>query len=258
MSRYIESILRDFHQVPVLKKVLSKECSACGEVKDGQAFHPNKGGGKISSSRFCKDCRRRRRKEVGGERLRNQQNAAGRKSYRKNLGKNKIRSKAYYAANKHRKKPLTPEQRLKRLARSKERWWENRDFERARSHDYYAANKDKVETRIREWRRLNPEAMRYYWSVRRARVRGLKINITRETTAARVELFGHSCSYCGGAFEHLDHVKAVSRNGMHCPANLRPACKACNLRKGMMSIKDWKRLSGQWTGIPTPNLPPWW
>lgn len=53
-----------------------------------------------------------------------------------------------------------------------------------------------------------------------------------------MSVFGNKCAYCGGKFEHIDHVIPMIKGGYHCLANLRPACKLCNLRKGRKSYKD--------------------
>jgi len=47
----------------------------------------------------------------------------------------------------------------------------------------------------------------------------------------------HVCYICGttvwlGVNLHMDHVVPISRGGVHCADNLRPACRFCNLSKG--------------------------
>ena len=47
----------------------------------------------------------------------------------------------------------------------------------------------------------------------------------------------HVCWMCGipiqwGVNLHMDHVVPISRGGLHCSENLRPACPGCNLHKG--------------------------
>ena len=47
----------------------------------------------------------------------------------------------------------------------------------------------------------------------------------------------HVCHLCGtpvwrGVNLHMDHVVPISRGGLHCADNLRPACGPCNVRKG--------------------------
>lgn len=47
------------------------------------------------------------------------------------------------------------------------------------------------------------------------------------------------CGYCGktvpAAERTTDHVIALSKGGLHIPENLKPACRACNSRKGTRS-----------------------
>jgi len=43
--------------------------------------------------------------------------------------------------------------------------------------------------------------------------------------------WGNKCWMCEGPFEHVDHVKPLSKGGPHILANLRPACASCNASK---------------------------
>ncbi|ANA86646.1 HNH endonuclease [Gordonia phage ClubL] len=58
--------------------------------------------------------------------------------------------------------------------------------------------------------------------------------INPEAWSAKVEYWGGRCWMCGSvpAVIEMDHVKPVSRGGCHIIANLRPACRSCNARKG--------------------------
>ena len=40
------------------------------------------------------------------------------------------------------------------------------------------------------------------------------------------------CFYCGGKFEHIDHIVPRSAGGSELLENLVPSCRRCNLRKG--------------------------
>lgn len=67
---------------------------------------------------------------------------------------------------------------------------------------------------------------------RRAREHGCAVGVvTDELIEARVAFYGGRCWMCGAPWEHLDHVKPLSKGGAHIPANLRPACASCNLSK---------------------------
>jgi len=56
------------------------------------------------------------------------------------------------------------------------------------------------------------------------------------TTAQHIEwrwqMYGGKCWICGGDADELDHVIPLTKGGSNWPANLRPACKHCNTKKG--------------------------
>jgi len=66
---------------------------------------------------------------------------------------------------------------------------------------------------------------------------------TRSQLEQRMSVFGFKCAYCGGSFDHIDHVKPISKGGYHCLSNLRPACKKCNQEKHNKSLKEWRASS---------------
>lgn len=43
---------------------------------------------------------------------------------------------------------------------------------------------------------------------------------------------GHTCQYCGGQAESIDHVLPRSRGGEHAWDNVVACCRGCNMRKG--------------------------
>ena len=65
------------------------------------------------------------------------------------------------------------------------------------------------------------------------------VEFSMEELNQRLSVFGFRCAYCGGPFEHLDHVKPLISGGPHCLSNLRPACAKCNLSKGKKTLKEW-------------------
>lgn len=54
---------------------------------------------------------------------------------------------------------------------------------------------------------------------------------TSDQFRARWDYYGGKCWMCGNEAHHVDHVKPLSRGGSNWPANLRPACSDCNLKK---------------------------
>lgn len=67
------------------------------------------------------------------------------------------------------------------------------------------------------------------------RARKLSTTIVKFTPGQlqqRLSMFGFRCWMCNGEMEAIEHVKPLAAGGAHVLANLRPACKSCNSRKG--------------------------
>lgn len=65
--------------------------------------------------------------------------------------------------------------------------------------------------------------------------RYVKVPYRRAVPVTRRAVFGrdgHSCQYCGGPAESIDHVKPRSKGGDHSWDNVVACCRACNVRKG--------------------------
>lgn len=118
--------------------------------------------------------------------------------------------------------------------------------ERARLVDRANRQKNLARERakVAAWSKANPVKRLLSQAKRRARKRGSQVvPITPAMLAARLAVFGGLCAYCGAPFEHWDHVKPLELGGPHILSNLRPACAACNIRKGVMPAKEWLRMS---------------
>lgn len=74
------------------------------------------------------------------------------------------------------------------------------------------------------------------------------VEYSRDEIAAR---WHYVCAYCGGPFDHMDHVHPLSRTedaealaaeGLSVgdvAGNILPACRACNLSKGALTLAEW-------------------
>jgi 5-methylcytosine-specific restriction endonuclease McrA len=65
--------------------------------------------------------------------------------------------------------------------------------------------------------------------------RYVRVPYRRAAPVTRRAVFGrdgHSCQYCGGPAESLDHVTPRSRGGGHTWENVVACCRPCNVRKG--------------------------
>lgn len=112
-------------------------------------------------------------------------------------------------------------------------WYQaNIDKARAYSREYAARNKAVVRQRWKDWYKNNPDKALENMRRRRARLANATVVLfTPEQLTARMAYWGNKCWMCGGAFEHVDHVKPLSKGGPHILANLRPACEFCNCSK---------------------------
>ena len=120
------------------------------------------------------------------------------------------------------------------LAQCKARYHANRDVIAVTQAAWYQRHKDEM----RAERMANPEKWREIRRLARLKSRdsrrhydNTRRDVTQEQVDARVAYFGWKCWMCGGPYEHIDHVKPISKGGTSLPANLRPACADCNNRK---------------------------
>lgn len=69
----------------------------------------------------------------------------------------------------------------------------------------------------------------------------VKVPYRARTTLSRRAVFlrdDHTCQYCGGRAENIDHVLPRSRGGAHTWENVVAACRKCNARKENRSPKE--------------------
>lgn len=139
----------------------------------------------------------------------------------------------------------------KRKAANREYHAENREERNAQSRLRARTHREEANATLIRWRKKNPERQNMLGRIanylRRARIHAAPGYATPDQIAARVEFFGRRCAYCGGPFEHVDHVIPISRGGSNWPANLRPACQPCNRSK-------WNKLLSEWEGPPHKRM----
>lgn len=112
----------------------------------------------------------------------------------------------------------------------------NRDRRNANTRAHHKAH----QAERRAYRAANPDLERAIIHRRRARKQRAPGACSREQLQARVAFYGGRCAYCGGPYEHIDHVIPLSRGGANWPANLRPACASCNTSKGDRTLREWQ------------------
>lgn len=136
-----------------------------------------------------------------------------------------------------------PEHRARILRKTQEYRADNKERLREADVAWRRDNRDATAVRTSAWAKANPERRLESQQRRRARKRGGQVvRITQSMLSDRLSVFDGLCSYCGGLFEHWDHLKPLELGGPHILANLRPSCAPCNLRKGRMPAKEWLSL----------------
>lgn len=98
-------------------------------------------------------------------------------------------------------------------------------------------NRERYQENARRQAKANPNIRRGIKNRYRAR----KLNngylpYTAQDIAEKIAYWGYRCWICREPLQdestHMDHVKPISRGGMDCLSNLRPACTKCNVSKG--------------------------
>lgn len=139
-------------------------------------------------------------------------------------------------------RPRKPKMSAAQKRANRREWYQrNAERERARTKSWMENNpegaagirKRAYESRMR--RRGDQERMRnrFRMEQRRALIEASStVTFTIEMLQARMAYY-HRCWICKSPrWDHVDHVKPLSKGGPHMLANLRPACAECNRRKG--------------------------
>jgi 5-methylcytosine-specific restriction endonuclease McrA len=144
--------------------------------------------------------------------------------------------KVCFAEYSRRKYATDPALRANKLALTRK--WRADDPERTRliAERYRQNHAEAYADNVQRWRAANPErakaVARASTSRRRAKIKGaMVVAFAAKALADRMAYFGNRCWMCRGPFEDVDHVKPLSKGGLHVLSNLRPACSDCNNRK---------------------------
>ena len=117
------------------------------------------------------------------------------------------------------------------------------------------ANPDKVLKNNQKWAKANPKKMRECCRRRDAKRRSARFRalqpVTRQEIDARFALWGNRCAFCGVDAKHsrnaghdrltVEHVLALTKNGLDEADNIMPACHSCNSSKHTSPVETWYR-----------------
>jgi 5-methylcytosine-specific restriction endonuclease McrA len=98
----------------------------------------------------------------------------------------------------------------------------------------------------KKWNAKNPDRVRFYRQVRKARKKGAGGTFTYSDWVALKAKFGNKCLDCG-APEHqkpltVDHIIPVSKGGSNSIDNIQPLCMDCNMRKYTKAVDFARKL----------------
>ena len=231
----------------------SKTCARCGESKCVSAFN-RLSAAKDGLQSWCRICQAEYRRE----------------RYPEHRERDIQRAREWNVANADRVRGNAreryrrdPETKLKSWRKSKakhgEKWSasasarrrENLEEYRERERKWRAVNAESVAERKRRYRKTNPNVV-LQEKAKEGRRRAVVQSgaVTPEDIAQRIDYYGGLCWICGEPASVVDHVKPLVAGGPHSPANIRPACAACNHRKGgrwwgsaqLQELVAWVRL----------------
>lgn len=205
---------------------LKKNCTKCDKIFPLDSFY-RAVNGKYGRSARCIECVRAYKES------RKFEHSNYMSSYRdKNRERMNAQERDWYLRNK------------KRHADGRRKWYlKNREFVIEQQRAYYLANHERYRNIRKAWEAANKNLVKII-RLRRVNAKFIRAvhQITEKMLLDRLEYFGNSCAYCGGPHEHWDHVKPLSKGGLHMLGNLRPSCRSCNLRKGSKLPEHWFRL----------------
>ena len=150
------------------------------------------------------------------------------------------RNARYRAANPERVKASQAASRAAHSETVKAWQAEYRAAHREEIRAYSTTHREGNRLRMKAWCTANPERIHALWANRRARKRGAPGVTSPAEWQVILSRFGHRCAYCGKREPrlHRDHVVALATGGSNWSANLVPACRSCNSRKGSKPLAE--------------------
>ena len=131
---------------------------------------------------------------------------------------------------------LTPEQRERYRLAGRKHEREARDKARRARYDQSAKGKAMKAALDKRYARTDKGRFtkRKTEIKRKHQIKATDCTLTRDQWTEIKDRFGHRCAYCNRTMERLemDHVIPLSKGGTHTSANIVPACRTCNARKG--------------------------
>jgi len=204
--------------------------------------------------RECRNAQRRLEHARNPEKSRGYQ----RKSYVKNLERERARCKAHAATDKAQEsarrrskiwRKATPERIEKERAQKREYYQKNRAKLLDRAIQWAQDHSERAVAKAKAWNDAHPDVGLARTRNRRARIRNLGGRHTAADVLLLFEKQMGKCAACeivvtktGKGKYHVDHVMPVSRGGSNGPENLQLLCPTCNHRKSNKHPDEWAKI----------------
>lgn len=204
---------------------VTKICTRCGEIKPLADFYTHRSVGREGKPySACKACERGKQKRLRRE--------------------HPERLDSYCAA--WRAKHPEKVREFKR-----QDYHRHKDVRKREVRAYQETHREQV----RSWKRTyaHTERGRMAHRLKEGKRRAVKLGGTLPDPAPAwvvermLDIFGRHCVWCGGPFEHIDHIFSLHQEGgsAHRSDNLAPSCGECNGRKHAMDPREWAAKCGR-------------
>ena len=164
------------------------------------------------------------------------------KWYEKNKETHLKRATEYHTANKdfiNKKKrdkyKALPEEEKEKVRKKKKQWEvQNRETFLLGKKAYRDTNRDKINLYFVQYRKDNPDKVAYHEANARARRFKLTPYLTKEQKLSIKNMFQLAKNFrkYTGENWHIDHIRPLSKGGLHTPNNLQVVPATWNLIKG--------------------------
>ncbi len=158
--------------------------------------------------------------------------------------RNRRRSLAWDVTNRAHRKQYRETNRERILAYQRAWHAAHREEERAKGRARYAADPERFRAKTVSYLRANRDKVLAHISARRARIVGNGGSHTPKEWRDKLTLFANCCVYCGEAKPlERDHGVPLIRGGTDDIANVLPACRSCNSKKGTRTAHEYLGLA---------------
>lgn len=125
--------------------------------------------------------------------------------------------------------------------KNKEKYKENSSKIKEYNRKWYASHKEYFSQKNKKYAKENKQSI--YLKNRKRSKKLVGKNISQNQIDILLSQHEDKCFYCkieikAGFNLHLDHKIPLSRGGEHTIENLVPACKTCNLQKGIQTDEE--------------------